>query len=599
MWNGTACYNPTTTGTVVVTSNIGTSWTISPATPPSGAGTNVSHSIANTQSGVIVTLGSVPNISGYTTSISNSQGSGNSVTVFGGTAESFTITYTPTVSTPVVTMTASPTSGTIGVVNPTITWSATNNPTSCTASGDWSGNKNVSGGSEVMGVLGSARTYTYTLTCTNLAGSGSASATVVVSSGGVSCAAPATGAFTGCYYDGLSFNTLRVSRTDAYPLNFDWGTGTPDPLVAVDNFSARWSGNFTFVNSTYRFTTTADDGVRVYVDGVLTIDRWIDQGPTTYTADVAMSAGTHLIRMEYYERGGGAVAALSWAPLASTNANVTVISNLPSSWVINPGIPPTGAGTSQLHTISNAQSGVLTSISGIANILGYTYAVTNSEGGGSAMTVFGGSNYSFSITYTSIGPPPSTFDYTLSATPVSVSQGSSGQSTITKTLISGTTEPVTLTATGLPSGVSVSYANQGCSPTCSGFVNFIVGPSVTPGTYSVVVSGISNPSNIAKQTTVNLTITAPSTFTANFIPPTSGRVGENTVLTGLAPGGTPPCVFTWTGTEITLPFVGQVLNINYQTTGPKTLTLTVDCNGVTRSVTKTFNIGVNLIIKEF
>ena len=58
---------------------------------------------------------------------------------------------------------------------------------------------------------------------------------------------------------------------------------------------------------------TADDGVRLYVDGVQVIDRWIDQGPTTYRTTLPLDGGPHAIVMEYYENGGGAVARLSYA----------------------------------------------------------------------------------------------------------------------------------------------------------------------------------------------------------------------------------------------------------------------------------------------
>lgn len=81
---------------------------------------------------------------------------------------------------PVVTITATPTTGTVNVVNPQITWSATNNPTSCTASDDWTGTPLVSGSN--VGILTTVKTYKYTLTCTNSAGaSDPKSATVVVS----------------------------------------------------------------------------------------------------------------------------------------------------------------------------------------------------------------------------------------------------------------------------------------------------------------------------------------------------------------------------------------------------------------------------------
>ncbi|MFH1654331.1 MAG: PKD domain-containing protein, partial [Pseudomonadota bacterium] len=59
-----------------------------------------------------------------------------------------------------------------------ITWSSTN-ATSCTASGDWSGAKNLSG-SQSTGSLTQVKTYSYTLTCAGAGGSASGTANVVV-----------------------------------------------------------------------------------------------------------------------------------------------------------------------------------------------------------------------------------------------------------------------------------------------------------------------------------------------------------------------------------------------------------------------------------
>jgi hypothetical protein len=39
-----------------------------------------------------------------------------------------------------------------------------------------------------------------------------------------------------------------------------------------------------FTAGTHLFTATADDGVRVYLEGTLVMDQWKDQPPTTYTA---------------------------------------------------------------------------------------------------------------------------------------------------------------------------------------------------------------------------------------------------------------------------------------------------------------------------
>lgn len=95
-------------------------------------------------------------------------------------SDSVTVNVSQPNTAPVITISASPSSGTAGVVNPLITWSASGSPTSCTASGDWSGAK-ASSGSAYQGTLTSVKTYTYTLACTNAYGTGTGSATVVVS----------------------------------------------------------------------------------------------------------------------------------------------------------------------------------------------------------------------------------------------------------------------------------------------------------------------------------------------------------------------------------------------------------------------------------
>ena len=76
----------------------------------------------------------------------------------------------------------------------------------------------------------------------------------------------------------------------------------------------RWTGNFDFAAGDTTFSVTADDGVRLYLDGQLLIDRWVDQGASTYTATRTLTAGTHQVKMEYYENTGDAVAKASWAP---------------------------------------------------------------------------------------------------------------------------------------------------------------------------------------------------------------------------------------------------------------------------------------------
>ncbi|MDB4978237.1 MAG: domain containing protein [Candidatus Peribacteria bacterium] len=147
------------------------------------------------------------------------------------------------------------------------------------------------------------------------------------------CNTPGTNAFTSCYYSGKNFSSLKLARTDG-ALSFDWGGGSPDPVVPADNFSLKSQGNFTFKAGDYDFTAVADDGVRVSVDGTVIIDKFTDQPATTYNVTKTMTAGSHLVLFEYYEAYGNAVAKLSWAkrddvlpPPADTTPPVTAITD--------------------------------------------------------------------------------------------------------------------------------------------------------------------------------------------------------------------------------------------------------------------------------
>jgi glucose/arabinose dehydrogenase len=103
-------------------------------------------------------------------------------------------------------------------------------------------------------------------------------------------------------------------RCESAPLDNDWGTGAPPGTgLDPDNFSVRWTGRFHFSAGLYRFTATADDGVRLWVDGSLLIDAWRAQSPTTYRAYLFLPHGEHEVTLDYYEAGGGAVSRLRWA----------------------------------------------------------------------------------------------------------------------------------------------------------------------------------------------------------------------------------------------------------------------------------------------
>jgi hypothetical protein len=96
-------------------------------------------------------------------------------------------------------------------------------------------------------------------------------------------------------------------------IDFDWGLGSPDPAIPVDDFSVRWTRTLGFTPGTYRFQASCDDGVRVFVDGQHILDAWRDQKlPNTTTGDIALSVGQHTVVVEYYEHGDKASAHVWW-----------------------------------------------------------------------------------------------------------------------------------------------------------------------------------------------------------------------------------------------------------------------------------------------
>ncbi|HCN75989.1 MAG TPA: hypothetical protein DIT13_02195, partial [Verrucomicrobiales bacterium] len=176
----------------------------------------------------------------------------------------------------------------------------------------------------------------------------------------------------GEYYTGRNFETLTLVRYDT-AVNFDWGNGSPHASLPSDNFSARWTGHVVpSVTGSYIFRTTSDDGVRLWVNGVLVIDQWKDQGPTSYAATVALTAGQPVsVRMDYYENGGGAVARLEWqGPTFSLKPLTEWTTN---TWNVVDGSLPQGIEL-------NAATGLLSGILGTINTSSFTVRVTDWRG---------------------------------------------------------------------------------------------------------------------------------------------------------------------------------------------------------------------------
>ena len=178
---------------------------------------------------------------------------------------------------------------------------------------------------------------------------------------------------------GSYFNTVDLSgaaalvRTDP-TVNFDFGSGSYASGQPVDNFSARWDGQVEApVSGTYTFTTSSDDGVRLWVNGVQIINNWTDHAPTDNSGTIALSAGTkYAIKMEFYEKGGGAVAKLDWAYPGQARQNV------PQTRLYPAGSAP-AAPTGLSATAGNAQ--ISLSWSAVSGATSYNVKLSTTNGG--------------------------------------------------------------------------------------------------------------------------------------------------------------------------------------------------------------------------
>ena len=165
----------------------------------------------------------------------------------------------------------------------------------------------------------------------------------------------------GEYYNNMNLEgSPSMVRDDGTGyLNFDWGYDGPSTACGInsDFFSVRWTRPMYFDSGTWHFTATTDDGMRLFVDGSPLIVKWFNQAPTAYTADVDLTAGTHTIKVEYYEYDQIAVAKLSWEKIPPTELpDLTLSPDDISFSNPNPSLGEIVTITATIHNIGNADA---------------------------------------------------------------------------------------------------------------------------------------------------------------------------------------------------------------------------------------------------
>lgn len=115
------------------------------------------------------------------------------------------------------------------------------------------------------------------------------------------------------YFEDKELLRLAGKKTDSN-IDFVWGSTSPGFGLSADNYSIRWTGkvkaDFT---GTYTFTTAADDGIRLWVNGQQIINYWNANGWNLQSGSIALEAGKYYdIKVEYFENTGNALAQIMW-----------------------------------------------------------------------------------------------------------------------------------------------------------------------------------------------------------------------------------------------------------------------------------------------
>ena len=334
------------------------------------------------------------------------------------------------------------------------------------------------------------------------------------------------------------------------------------------------------INSTNKGSTTLRNGPDVAANANFTFYVCADQ--TTCTAN---------------EYGGTSFATPMWAGYVALVNQQLANEGDPTIGFINPTIYQqniTSSYATDFHDITSGTSGSFSAEVGYDLVTGW-----GSPNGVGLINA---------LAPTSTSPA---FSITASPASVSVVQGSDGTSTITTTVSGGFDSAIALTASGQPTGVTLTLSSSTIAAPGSGSstLTMAVASTTVAGTYTITVSGTGG--GITHAATVALTVTAPTAGAFIIsVSPTSGSLrqgqsGTATVTTAVSGGFDSAVALSATGepTGVTIKFTpasiaapgsgtsSMLLTVSRTAAvGTYPITITGTGGGITHTTTLTFEV---------
>ncbi|MBI1225714.1 MAG: OmpA family protein [Bacteroidetes bacterium] len=115
------------------------------------------------------------------------------------------------------------------------------------------------------------------------------------------CSLTAQPGLTAEYFNGTNFNKKVATQIEPM-IDLSWNDDPPVPGLNPHSCSIRWTGILNAPQTgTYTFSAKVDDGIRVWVGGILVIDNWKLNDDGRFSGKVIMREGTpYNLKVEYF-----------------------------------------------------------------------------------------------------------------------------------------------------------------------------------------------------------------------------------------------------------------------------------------------------------